>query len=138
MRPDNNFGAAATPTEVRGESFQCLGHVPVAQVPRRDLLEEHGAVILFRVFYETGVLLGVERLFFRSLTIAARIFPGAAPELGKLPDHFILARFCDTGTGEETVHLRILAKMVETGIPFTRPLGRIGVYFFEIPQHGLH
>src|SRR3979411_989545 len=103
MRPNNNFGAAATPPEVRGESFQCLGHVPVAQVPRRDLLEEHGAVILFRVFYETGVLIGVERRLFRSLPMAPGIFPAAAPELGELPDHFILARFCDTGAGEETV-----------------------------------
>src|SRR5258707_563111 len=104
MGPDNNLCASARPIEMRGEGFERLGHVPVTQVPRGDLFEEHGAVILLRVLYETGVLLGIES-FFRHETIAPRTLSGTVPEFDELADDLILARFRGSGSRQEAIDL---------------------------------
>src|SRR5260370_41008785 len=122
MGLDNNLCLSARPIQMRGEGFNCLGHVPVTQVPRGDLFEEHGAVILLRVLYQAGVLLGIKSFFFRHDTIASSILRGMALEFDELADDLVLARFRDTGSCQEAIDLGILAAMIEAGIPYPGPL----------------
>ena len=48
--------------EVVGEGVQCIGHVGVAEIPRRDAIAEHGAVVLFGRLDGPRALLCVEEL----------------------------------------------------------------------------
>ena len=112
--------------------------MPVAQVPRRDLLEKHRTVVRFGVLHQAGVLLGVEELVLGHATVAARVLHGPALQLDELADHFLFARFGEAGARDETVDLRVFAEVVEAGIPLPRLPGRLGIDLLEISEHGLH
>src|SRR6202040_3088323 len=138
MRPNDDLRAPILSTEMRHQRIERLDHVTVAQVPRRHLFEKHRAVILFGVFDQSGILLSVEELILRDAIVAPRVLRGPTPQLDKLADHFVPARFAAVRGCDETVDLRVWAEMIETRVTGAGTTCRIGVDPFKILNHGFH
>src|SRR5206468_8809376 len=71
---------------------QCVAHVLVAQIPRRDSSTKYGPVIFFRVSNKACVLFSEEKLVGRHAAVAARIFHRTALQLQELFNHGVLTR----------------------------------------------
>src|SRR5271156_1927491 len=114
VRPDDNlclFGP-----EVLHECIQRLGHMGVTQVPRRDSLAEHRAVIFFGILHQASILFSKEEFIRERAAIAAGKIGSAAAHFGPLADGLILAALAQPKASRVSVGLSVLAKMFETGI----------------------
>ena len=109
------------------QRVQRLGHMAVAQIPGRDSLTKHGAVILFGILYQPGVLFREEEFIGKGVAIAAGKVGSALAHLHPLVDDLILAALAQSKTGGVSVSLRILAKILEAGIAIAGAAGSFGV-----------
>ena len=70
VRPDNNLRTHVLAVEIFDQRVECLHHVLVAQVPGRNLLEKHRAIILLGVFDQARILFGVKKIILCRATMA--------------------------------------------------------------------
>ena len=70
MRPHRDLRLRSIAPEERHQGIKGVGHVRVADVPRRVPPAKHRAVVLFRIERQTRVLFGEEEFLPRDLSIA--------------------------------------------------------------------
>ena len=118
--------------EKRVEGFR---HVRVAQVPGRDASLEHRAVVFLRGLDQAGVLLGREELV---LVVPAARQDSLSPalHLDQLVHDFPLAVGREAEGSRVSIALRVLAEVLEAGVPVAGPLGRLGVHLVEVREDG--
>ncbi len=85
--PDDHPAGALVTVEVDHQLIQRVGHVAVAQVPRRRLATEDRAVVLLGVGDDARVLLGDEHLVFADEAVTQQVLAGAAAQLHELLEH---------------------------------------------------
>ena len=112
MRPQDQPRVAVALREVREQRLDGLGHVPVAQVPRRQPRTEQRAVVLLGVACQPRVLFGGERV--------VPVPHGALPQLLELLDRRALALRRETQPRRVAVSLRIAPVIIEARIPLPR------------------
>ena len=110
----------------------------VAQIPRRDLFEKHGAVIRLGILHQTGILFGVEQFIFSQTPVAPHVVGRPALHLKQLTDDLLLTRLGKVQSRHQAIALGVLPDMIEAGVTLACPLGRLRVDLFEIAQHGFH
>jgi hypothetical protein len=123
---------------MRDQRVKRLSHVTIPQVPRRDLLQEHRAVVRLGVLDQSGILLGVERFFFRWAAIPSRVIHCAPLELDELGDDLVLARAGEAGPGDEPVDLGVVAEVIEASVARPCLLRRLGIDFLEKADDRVH
>lgn len=93
MRPDHHLHGGTFPAQNLDQPVQRLGHVSVADVPRRRL----------GIFHQSRILLSGEIIVFRHLAVAQRVLGGGAARVDELSDDLILARLAEPEPGGVTV-----------------------------------
>ena len=120
------------------EQIQCLGHMPIAQIPRRHRPAKHCTVILLGVLDKPRVLFCEEEIVGRHPTIATCIVGSTLSQLNQLTDDLPLARFRQAKSSSITVGLGIFTKMFEARVAFARFPSRVGIDPVQVSNHGLH
>src|SRR5437016_4102948 len=117
VSPYNQLGSVASlAAEVVGEGVEGVGHVLVAEVPRRDLCAEHCPVVLFGVPNYPGVLLGVEELILGHQSITAGVLKGVVLQVDELLDCLPLAGIARPEGGGGAVGLAFAAVVIEARV----------------------
>ena len=93
MLPDYDLPRSVRTAQVGDEPLQCLRHVAIPQVPGRDTVLEHRAIILFSVFHKTSILFRVKIFVFSHTSVAAGIFGSTTSQFEQLRDHLVLTGF---------------------------------------------
>ena len=93
MLPDRDLPRSVRTAQVRNETIQCLRHVAISQVPGRDTVLEHRAIILLSILHEAGILFGIKIFVFSHTSVAAGIFGSTTSQLEQLRDNLVLTGF---------------------------------------------
>src|SRR5690606_27070983 len=101
VRPNDDAAAARSvaSSQMSHKRIDRLGHMPIAQVPRRDASTEHRAVVGLGITCQARILLGEEELVLRYTTVPVGEVAGPPLELHQLTDGFVLTRLGDTQRG---------------------------------------
>jgi hypothetical protein len=136
--PHRHLRLGGVAAEKRHQRLEGLGHVQVADIPRRMTAAEHRAVILFGVLRQPRILLGEKELLLGDAAVEVGVFTGAAFQIDKLLDDGVLARFDNTCRHRVAVRMRVAGKMIETRVARASAPGRLRIHLVEIPDDGLH
>jgi hypothetical protein len=120
--------------EMRGQLFQRLEHVAVAQVPRRDALAEHHAVVLFRIFRDAGVLLGVKVLVFRMRDAEANVLLALLTKVHQ-GLHRLIPAGLDQAQPDRVAVVGRVGDLVEAAVVFPGPLRGGRIDLLQIRDH---
>jgi hypothetical protein len=134
VRPHDYLGGRAPLLgEVTDERFEGGGHVPIAQVPRRDPPAEHRAVVLLGRLHRAGILFCVEQFVLRDQAVPPGILRGMSLQVDELLDHGALALLARTVGGSEPVNLGVVAnEVVEARVALTRPGRRLWIHPIQV------
>ena len=130
--PDHDLGATASPVEVVEQGVERRGHVPIPQVPRRDVGAVHLLVVLLGVAHHDGVLFGAEQLVLGQPAIALGVLRGLASQRDQLGDDLVLAGNRPLVRQGEAVGLALGADVVEARIPRSGALRLVGIDRVEV------
>src|SRR5258708_28740335 len=108
--PDSHLRAIPVPRQVGHKRTQCPSHVAVTQIPRRDSVSKHHAVVLLGILCQPCILLSVEKLILRHTPVASCIVLSVPLQFNELVDHFILARFGEAEACTVSILLCLLTK----------------------------
>src|SRR5690349_19911971 len=89
--PHHHLTLTLAPVQVSQQRFECLRHVSVAQVPRRDAPPEHRPIILLGVLDQSRVLFRKKEFVIRDAPVLGRQFAGLALQFEQLLHRMILA-----------------------------------------------
>ena len=82
-------------------------------------------------------MLRIKKFVLSHLAVATHEVAVLAPQIRKLRDHFILARFELSACRGVAVSLRVFSKKLEATVTMTRAAGSGGIDFVEIAQDGI-
>ena len=136
--PHGDAGAPVLPIEVLDQRVERLGHVAVAQVPRRDLFEEHRPVIRLGILHQPRVLDGIEEVVVGEAAVALGGVGGTTEQVLELVDDLVLAPLGQASARQQAIGPDVLGELVEAGVARAGPPGRLGVDLLEVPEHGGH
>src|ERR1700693_943661 len=108
VRPDHDPRVGGP--QVLNQRIQGFGHMAVPQIPRRDSLPKHGAVIFFGILYQTSVLFSEEEFIRDRVAITAGKIGSTPPHVHPLADGLVLTALAQSKTGGISVSLCILTK----------------------------
>ena len=113
-------------------------HVPVTEIPRRDLRSVHLLVVLLGVAHEPGVLLGKEELVVGDPTVTTEIGVGPPSQLDQLGHDLVLARDRTREREPVSVRLALTTDVVEAGVAVSGPARLVGIDTIQVFHDGLH
>src|SRR5207237_9346593 len=116
-RHDRDHGASSEPSEVQHERIEDIGHVRIAQGPRRDVVAEHRAVVFLSVLDDTGVLLRIEELILGDDSVVPQQDIPLALHLEELAHRFPLTTLGESEWSHQTALLPVVTSVTERGLP---------------------
>ncbi len=136
--PHDHLGVPELPVEVLDERVECGRHVPVAEVPGRDLGPVHLLVVLLGVTNEQRVLLGEEQVVLGDPAVPAEVGVPAATELEELRHDLVLAGQRAFVRECVAVRLTVDAEVVEARVARSGLLGFGRIHAVEVRDHRFH
>src|SRR5204863_6466201 len=112
VRPDHDPCIATGGREVVLHRIERLGHVPVAEIPRRRAPAIHVAVVALGVAHESGVLLGAEEVVSGGPAVARQALYRLRAQLHERVPRLLLARPGQLRGRGVAVGLAVLAEMI--------------------------
>src|SRR5438105_2157908 len=99
-----------------GQKIQCITHMPITQIPRRNAASKHRPVIFFRITYQPCILFGEKQFIGSRSSVARRVFGGSTLDFEELFDHGIFTGLCEVESRCVSIMLCVFAESFETGI----------------------
>src|SRR5207245_4029306 len=134
MLPDYDLPRSVWTAHVGDEALQCLRHVAIPQVPGRNAVLEHRAIVLLSVLHEAGILLRVKIFVFSHASVAAGILGGTTPQFEQLRDHLVLTGFGYPKARGIAIRLGIFAVVIKTRVAITGTSCGFGLHLVEVPK----
>ena len=136
MRPDDDSRRCGA-REIRVQRRQRVGHMAIAQIPRRDAAAKHLSIIFLSVFHHACVLHGIEALVARRIVGVSKRCCRHALHFRELRDRRILARSGRAETRCVGIALAIAIEAVEAGVIIARLSSRVRIDAVEITYDGV-
>src|SRR6185312_4321123 len=117
---------------MRRKGMQRFRHVAIPQIPCTHASPEHRAVIFLGISHEACVLFSGKEFVLRHVPVAMHVFVGAALQIDKLLNDFLLTGLRYAEPRGVSVGLFIFAKVIKAGVAFASPSCSSRVHLFQI------
>ena len=138
MLPYYDLRSGHLAIEMLDERIEGARHVPVTQIPRRDLGPVHLLVVFFSVPDQTCILLCEEEFLVSDPAVPTHIGVGPPSQFDQLGHDLVFARDGAREGELIAVCLPLAPNLIEAGVPFTGSSRLVGIDTVEVVHDGLH